>query len=61
MDRGLAIYRDYRYNWRTIDTDAISQVHIGEDLLAVRNGQRRSPAPALGGIEGLEGRDHYSI
>jgi hypothetical protein len=41
----------------TIHADAISKVRICEDLFAVRYRQRCSPAPACGGIEGLEGRD----
>lgn len=41
----------------TIHRDAISKMRICKDLLAVRYCQRRSPAPACGGVEGLEGRD----
>jgi hypothetical protein len=41
----------------TIDSNTITQVRISEDLLAIGDGQRRTPAPARRGIEGLQGRD----
>jgi hypothetical protein len=41
----------------TIDSDTVAQVRISEDLLAIGDGQRRAPAPAGRGIEGLQGRD----
>lgn len=34
---------------------------VSEDLFAVRDGQGGTPAPACGGIEGLEGRDRWDM
>ena len=42
---------------RTIDTYAVAEMYVGENLRALSDGQRRSPAPAGGGVELLQGRD----
>lgn len=39
----------------TIHTDAVAQISICEDLLAMRNGQRCATPAARRGVEGLEG------
>lgn len=45
----------------TIHTDAIAQMDVTQDLLAVGDGQRGAPAPAGGGVEGLQRRDRCVI
>lgn len=42
---------------RTIYTYAIAQVCVGEDLVAVRDGQRCASSPAGRGVERVQGRD----
>ena len=39
----------------TIDTDAVAQMSVCEDLLAMRDGQRCATPAAQRGVEGLEG------
>lgn len=39
----------------TIDADAIAQMSVCKDLLAMRNGQRCATPAARRGVEGLEG------
>lgn len=41
----------------TIHGNAVTQVRVGEDLLTVGDGERRTPTPARRGVEGLQGRD----
>lgn len=43
---GGYICREIGHQFRTIDTDAITQLHIGQDCVAIGDGQRRTPAPA---------------
>lgn len=45
----------------TIHADAIAQMNIAQNFLAVGDGQRGAPAPAGGGVEGLQRGDRCVI